>query len=253
MSDDIFARRAIVNRELKKLEKLISEVETRAGHLERKSRGTTRANREAAKLAREVEDLKSRFVAAGPTPAVMLGVEDLSAKVEAVLAETQRLDMALKNTYLEVAEHGDKLRDHEGRLDAIEGSEAMSISFADSKIDVAHQGEIDNYTPWAEAAMWGLVGGLVGFFAFVVMMNVENGWIAALACYGIAFFTAAHLLQRHQLKLAIQARHEWAYKEKPAEAEKPAETESKEDPRTEVWINPLDEVPAGSATGGELE
>lgn len=177
-SDDIFARRDWANVQFQEID--------------RRLRGVTTANREVAKVRKDVEDLKSRFTAAGPT--------------QAVLDELKRLDTSTKNIYLQVGDHGDRIRD-------LENSEAQRISFKDSEIDVAHQGEIETNTPWTEAFFWGLAGGLAGFFVFVVMMDVKNGWIGAVACFGIALFLAAHLLQKHQLKLAIQARHKWAYKD----------------------------------------
>jgi hypothetical protein len=182
-ADDIFARRAIVNRELKKLKDRVTELE---------ASGSKSNAKEVAKLTRKVEDLEGRFVASGPT--------------DAVLQELQRLDTSTKNIYLRVGDHGDRIRD-------LEQSEAQRISFKDSEIDVAHQGEIESRTPWGEAVMWGLVGALAGWLIFVVALDVKNGWIGAVAGFGVALFTAAHLLQRHYLKLAIQARHKWAYKD----------------------------------------
>lgn len=226
MPDDIFARRAVVDRELKKLKDRIKQLEGDSKTLTRKSRGITKANKDLVTLSRRVEDLEARFVAGGPTPAVM--------------QELERLNTATGGLYLQLAEQGDTLRDHGDRITTLERSEAQSISFAESGIDVAHEGEIETSTPWGEAALIGIAGALLGLFLFVLFFNVKNGWIGVIAFFGIFFFGAAFLLQKHQLKLAIQARHNWAYKQQAAAVQEPVA-----EPATEQWWNP-----AGTPSGG---
>jgi hypothetical protein len=228
-SDDIFARRAIVDRELKKLKTRLAELEKSSNTLNRKSRGITKANKDLVALARKVQDIETRYVAGGPTPAVM--------------QELERLNTATSGLYLQVAEQGDTLRSHGDRITTLEQSEAHRINFSESRIEVAHEGEIESSTPWGQAFVWGLGGALVGFFLFVLIVDVKNGWIGVLASFGIAFFTAAYLLQKHYLRLAIQARHNWAYRD----VQSPTAAMPVVDATTDS--NWWDAQPAGSANG----
>ena len=173
----------------------IDEMRKQIAILERKSRGTTRANKEIAKLQQQVNKLQENFLGAGPT--------------DAVLAEMKRLDTSTKNLYLEVAGHGDRLR-------ALEQSSAMQIDFEKSEIEVAHKLETGKNTPWVEALVVGVVAAI--FTALALNWWIAQSWNStkdfwASMIVGFAAFWIMASFEKYFAKLDIEAQMNWVKKE----------------------------------------
>ena len=183
----------------------------RVSELERKAAGTTRANSEVAQLRKELEAVAQQ-IAGG-------NVND------SVVSRIDKLDRASTGLYLQVADHGD-------RILAIENSEAMGIDFEESKIDLAHKSEIDTVTPWGQAFAWGGVGAILGLLLFGVVANVENAWIGVLSFALIGLFVSAFVLTKLNLRLQIEAQHDWAKKQPPVVVESEIE-----EPTSQWWAS----------------
>ena len=184
----------------------------RVSELERKAAGTTRANSEVEKLRKELEAVAAQ-IAGG-------NVND------SVVSRLDKLDTASTAIYLQVAEMGD-------RILRIEKSPALNIDFEESKIKVAHKGEIDTQTPWGQAFVWGGVGAILGLLLFGVVASVENAWIGVLSFALIGLFVSAFVLTKLNLKLQIEAQHDWAKKQPPVVVV----NEDIEEPTSQWWAS----------------
>ncbi len=184
----------------------------RVSELERKAAGTTRANSEVEKLRKELEAISVQ-IAGG-------NVND------SVVSRLDKLDTSSTAIYLQVAEMGD-------RILAIEKSPALNIDFEESKIKVAHKGEIDTVTPWGQAFAWGAVGAILGLLLFGVVANVENAWIGVLSFGLIGLFVSAFVLTKLNLRLQIEAQHDWAKKQPPVVVV----NEDIEEPTSQWWAS----------------
>lgn len=183
----------------------ITELRKQIAVLERKSRGTTRANKEIARLTQQVNELQEKFLGAGPT--------------DAVLAELTRLDTSTKNLYLEVAGHGDRIR-------ALEQSPAMQIDFEKSEIEIAHKLETGVETPWVGA----LVVAAVAAFCTALALNwwIAQSWNStkdfwASVIVGFAAFWIFASFEKHFAKLDIEAQMNWAKIESKSKSDEQAE------------------------------
>ena len=183
----------------------------RVSELERKAAGTTRANSEVAQLRKELEAVAQQ-IAGG-------NVND------SVVSRIDKLDRASTGLYLQVADHGD-------RILQIENSPALNIDFEESKIDLAHKSEIDTVTPWGQAFAWGGVGAILGLLLFGVLANVENAWIGVLSFGLIGLFVSAFVLTKLNLRLQIEAQHDWAKKQPPVVVESEVE-----EPTSQWWAS----------------
>jgi hypothetical protein len=200
---------------VKGLEVLVGKekaIRFRVSELERKAAGTTRANGEVEQLRKELEAVAAQ-IAGG-------NVND------SVVARLDKLDTSSTAIYLQVAEMGD-------RILRIENSESQQINFEESKIKVAHKSEIDTQTPWAQAFAWGGVGAILGLLLFGVMANVENAWIGVLSFALIGLFVSAFVLTKLNLRLQIEAQHDWAKKQPPVVVV----NEDVEDPTSQWWAS----------------
>ena len=184
----------------------------RVSELERKAAGTTRANSEVEKLRKELEAVAQQ-IAGG-------NVND------SVVSRIDKLDRASTWLFLQVADHGD-------RILQIENSPALNIDFEESKIKVAHKGEIDTQTPWGQAFVWGGVGAILGLLLFGVVASVENAWIGVLSFALIGLFVSAFVLTKLNLKLQIEAQHDWAKKQPPVVVV----NEDIEEPTSQWWAS----------------
>jgi hypothetical protein len=184
----------------------------RVSELERKAQGTTRANGEVEQLRKELEAVAAQ-IAGG-------NVND------SVVARLDKLDTSSTAIYLQVADYGD-------RISRIEKSPALNIDFEESKIKVAHKSEIDTQTPWAQAFAWGGVGCILGLLIFSFMANVENAWIGVLSFGLIGLFVSAFVLTKLNLRLQIEAQHDWAKKQPPVVVV----NEDIEEPTSQWWAS----------------
>ena len=183
----------------------------RVSELERKAAGTTRANSEVEKLRKELEEVTAKIAGGDVNDSVVSHLDNLDTRSTAL--------------YLQVADHGD-------RILALENSEAMGIDFEESKIDLAHKSEIDTVTPWGQAFAWGGVGAILGLLLFGFMANVENAWIGVLSFGLIGLFVSAFVLTKLNLKLQIEAQHDWAKKQPPVVVESEVE-----EPTSQWWAS----------------
>ena len=183
----------------------------RVSELERKAAGTTRANSEVEKLRKELEAVAQQIAGGNVNDSVSAHLDNLDTRSTAL--------------YLQVADHGD-------RILAIENSEAMGIDFEESKIDLAHKSEIETQTPWPQAFAWGGVGAILGLLLFGFMANVENAWIGVLSFGLIGLFVSAFVLTKLNLKLQIEAQHDWAKKQPPVVVESEVE-----EPTSQWWAS----------------
>ena len=183
----------------------------RVSELERKAAGTTRANSEVEKLRKELEAVAQQIAGGNVNDSVSAHLDNLDTRSTAL--------------YLQVADHGD-------RILALENSEAMGIDFEESKIDLAHKSEIDTVTPWGQAFAWGGVGAILGLLLFGVVANVENAWIGVLSFGLIGLFVSAFVLTKLNLKLQIEAQHDWAKKQPPVVVESEVE-----EPTSQWWAS----------------
>ena len=183
----------------------------RVSELERKAAGTTRANSEVEKLRKELEEVTAKIAGGDVNDSVVSHLDNLDTRSTAL--------------YLQVADHGD-------RILAIENSEAMGIDFEESKIDLAHKSEIDTVTPWGQAFAWGGVGAILGLLLFGVVANVENAWIGVLSFALIGLFVSAFVLTKLNLRLQIEAQHDWAKKQPPVVVESEIE-----EPTSQWWAS----------------
>ena len=183
----------------------------RVSELERKAAGTTRANSEVEKLRKELEAVAQQIAGGNVNDSVSAHLDNLDTRSTAL--------------YLQVADHGD-------RILALENSEAMGIDFEESKIDLAHKSEIETQTPWPQAFAWGGVGAILGLLLFGFMANVENAWIGVLSFGLIGLFVSAFVLTKLNLKLQIEAQHDWAKKQPPVVVESEVE-----EPTSQWWAS----------------
>jgi hypothetical protein len=176
-------------------------VQFRVSELERQAAGTTRANGEVAKLRKELEAVTAE-IAGG----------DVN---DSVLAHLNNLDSRSTALYLQVADHGDRI-----------------LAIENSKIDLAHKSEIETVTPWGQAFAWGAVGAILGLLLFGVVASVENSWIGVLSFGLIGLFVSAFVLTKLNLRLQIEAQHDWAKKQPPVVVESEIE-----EPTSQWWAS----------------
>ena len=197
--------------EKKVLQHQLKAIQFRVSELERQAEGTTRANSEVEKLRKELEEVTAKIAGGDVNDSVVSHLDNLDTRSTAL--------------YLQVADHGD-------RILAIENSEAMGIDFEESKIDLAHKSEIDTVTPWGQAFAWGGVGAILGLLLFGVVANVENAWIGVLSFALIGLFVSAFVLTKLNLRLQIEAQHDWAKKQPPVVVESEIE-----EPTSQWWAS----------------
>lgn len=198
--------------EKKVLQHQLKAIRFRVSELERQAEGTTRANGEVAKLRKELEAVTAQIAGGDVNNSVSAHLDNLDTRSTAL--------------YLQVADHGD-------RILAIENSEAMGIDFEESKIDLAHKSEIETQTPWPQAFAWGAVGAILGLLLFGFMANVENAWIGVLSFGLIGLFVSAFVLTKLNLRLQIEAQHDWAKKQPPVVVV----NEDIEEPTSQWWAS----------------
>ena len=193
------------------LQHQLKAIQFRVSELERQAEGTTRANSEVEKLRKELEEVTAKIAGGDVNDSVVSHLDNLDTRSTAL--------------YLQVADHGD-------RILAIENSEAMGIDFEESKIDLAHKSEIETQTPWPQAFAWGGVGAILGLLLFGVVANVENAWIGVLSFALIGLFVSAFVLTKLNLRLQIEAQHDWAKKQPPVVVESEIE-----EPTSQWWAS----------------
>ncbi|MEI6169492.1 MAG: hypothetical protein WCP56_00680 [Candidatus Saccharibacteria bacterium] len=191
--------------------------------MERQSKGTSRANTELVKLSDELN---------AEIANLSMELEAISATIaggsvnDSVSEQLDNLNSRSTALYMQVADYGE-------RIIRIENSPAINYDLEKSKIKVAHKSEIDTVTPWAQAFAWGGVGAICGLLLFGVMANVENAWIGVLSFGLIGLFVSAFVLTKLNLRLQIEAQHDWAKKQPPVVVV----NEDIEEPTSQWWAS----------------
>lgn len=192
-------------------EATVEQLEYRIKVLERKSRGTTRANKRASALEREVAALRAAINRIGEVsevidPADNKAVAALAREIERVEQGAQHLYTTLDERLSEIAslqqEHGMRLTNHGDRLELLEQGDS-GLDLARTRLRLT--GSIEKSTPWVPALIAGVIGGIVSWFIqdpWEWVTTFKGDEIAASVIIGVAVFLAVAAFERFSLNLS---------------------------------------------------
>lgn len=213
----------------KQMERLKASVHGLGYHVEelqRKSRGTTRANAQAAVTTREHQKLEQQ-VADIATKLDQLPANPGRVDFGAITQELTRLDAAIKDHYRDLqgqlAQLSETVGDHGSRISRLEKSGDSGIDFEKSHLELTHESSIGVETPWVEAFIIGAIAGVLCAWALNLWIagdwNATKDLWASLIVAFAAFWIMASF-ERFRLNLSLSGKMVWMRKQ-PVEQEGP--------------------------------
>ena len=189
---------------LEALEKGLAQVRYLCSELDRKSQGTTLANKRVAQLADSIEELKERNSNGGGSPIV----------VEAIMAEITRVEKSMQTLFGDLETQLSKLR---GRVDVVElklvnhneriEANASAVAWAHARVD-----RLTAAAPvwaWIVATIGGIIAGVLFAnheFSRVVVVGQSTttfdstadeawvAWVFGLATFAIVMWVISQII-----------------------------------------------------------